>query len=54
MTTIILWITILSGPMDGLSFGIPYETLEACVSAKNEISNTLEYDHNMTCEEELL
>lgn len=48
---IILWITILSGPMDGMAFGVPYETMEACLSAKSHVSGTLDYDHNMTCKE---
>lgn len=54
MTAIILWITILSGPMDGLTFGVPFETREACLAAKADISANLDYDHKMTCEEELV
>ena len=46
----ILWITILSGPIDGTVYGIPYATEEACRDAKRDVSNTLDYDHNLTCE----
>lgn len=54
MTTAILWITILSGPLDGMTFGVPFETLEACRSATVSISDALVYDHNLSCEEALL
>jgi hypothetical protein len=44
-----LWITVLSGPLDGLTYGIPYETEQACLDAKREVSKTLDYDHQMKC-----
>jgi len=47
----ILWVTLLSGPLSGETFGIPYLTMESCVAAKPIISATLEYDHNMICRE---
>jgi hypothetical protein len=45
----ILWITILSGPMDGASYGIVFYSQEACLAAKSAVSDTLDYDHNMEC-----
>lgn len=51
---VVLWITILSGPMDGMVFGVPYETMEACRAAKNAVSDTLTYDHKLECKDELL
>lgn len=50
MTTIfVLWITILSGPMEDASYGVIFHTEEACMAAKSAISSTLDYDHNMEC-----
>jgi hypothetical protein len=49
VTAIVLWITILSGPLDGVTYGIPYETEEACRAAKRDVSRTLDYDHQMEC-----
>lgn len=49
-TMVVLWITILSGPMDGMTYGIPFQRMEDCKSAKAEISNQLDYDHNLECE----
>lgn len=51
---VVLWITILSGPMDGMAFGIPYETMEDCKGAKNAISSTMTYGHKFICEDEML
>lgn len=53
-SAVILWITILSGPMDGMTFGVPFESMDACKSATSAISQTLDYDHNLECKEELL
>jgi hypothetical protein len=47
---VVLWVTILSGPLDGESYGIPYFSEQACRDAKATVSQTLDYDHNMTCE----
>lgn len=47
----ILWVTLLSGPLQDETFGIPYLTMQSCVDAKPIISATLEYDHNMVCRE---
>jgi hypothetical protein len=49
MTAFVLWITILSGPLDGVTYGIPYQTKEACRAAKRDVSKTLDYDHQMEC-----
>jgi hypothetical protein len=49
MTAFVLWITVLSGPLDGLTYGIPYQTEEACRAAKRDVSKTLDYDHQMKC-----
>ena len=50
MTTIfILWITILSGPMDGASYGVIFYSEDACMEAKSNISNELDYDHKLEC-----
>ena len=46
----ILWITMLGGPLDGSSYGIPYISEEACMAAKAPVGDTLDYDYNMECE----
>lgn len=47
----ILWITVLSGPLDGSTSGLVYENLEQCEAAINPITDTLEYDYSVICEE---
>ena len=47
----VLWITILSGPLDGAVTGIIYPSLEACEAATRQVSQTLSYDHSLDCEE---
>lgn len=50
MTTVfILWVTILSGPMEDASYGVIFHTEEACMAAKSAISSTLDYDHKLEC-----
>ena len=49
-TMTILWITMLSGPMEGDVFGIPYVSEEACMAAMKPVGETLDYDYNMQCE----
>lgn len=51
---VILWITILSGPMDGMTYGVPFQRMESCKAAKADISNQLDYDHKLECKDELL
>lgn len=46
----ILWVTILSGQLDGTVYGIPYDTEAACVEASRVVSDTFPYDHSMNCE----
>ena len=50
MTAFVLWITVLSGPLDGVTYGIPYQTEGACRDATPQVSETLDYDHNLECE----
>lgn len=45
----ILWITILSGPMDGSSYGVIYHSEEACRAAMTVVGDTLDYDYKMEC-----
>lgn len=46
----ILWVTILSGPLDGTVYGIPYPTEQACSAATRTVGDGFGYDHNMECE----
>lgn len=45
----ILLITVLSGPFDGQQFTVPFTTMQACLDAKNAVSDTLDYDHKLVC-----
>lgn len=47
----VLWITVLSGPIDGSTSGLIYESLEQCEAAKPAVVATLAYDFTVTCEE---
>ena len=49
-TMTILWVTMQGGPLEGVTFGIPYLTEEACRSAMKTVGDTLGYDYSMTCE----
>lgn len=49
-TMTILWVTMLSGPMAGDVFGVPYVTEKACMAAMKPVGDTLDYDYNMQCE----
>ena len=49
-TMTILWVTMLSGPMAGDVFGIPYTTEAACKAGMKPVGDTLDYDYNMQCE----
>lgn len=46
----IMWITVFGGTLDGVVYGIPYVTEQACEAALVPVSNTLPYDHNVICE----
>ena len=45
----ILWITILSGPMEGSSYGVIYYDKESCRVAMTVVGDTLDYDYKMEC-----
>lgn len=47
----VLWITVLSGPLDGSTSGLIYPSLESCEQAAPIISDTLAYDHTTECRE---
>lgn len=49
-TMTILWITVLSGPLDGDTYGIPYLTMDACMAAMKPVGDTLDHDYVMGCE----
>ena len=49
-TMTILWITMLGGPLEGDTFGIPYLTPEACEAAMRPVGDSLDYDWSMQCE----
>lgn len=51
MEAIVMWVTMLSGPLDGTVYGIVYYSEQACLEAKATISETLDYDHNLVCQE---
>ena len=46
----IMWVTVLSGSLAGDIYGILYMTEDACRSALSVVSNTLDYDHNLSCD----
>ncbi len=50
----ILWITVLGGPLDGSTSGLVYSSLDQCERATTVVSATLDYDHNMSCDESML
>jgi len=45
----VLLINILTGPLEGDQYIIPYSTAAACESAMNTVGTTLDYDYTMTC-----
>lgn len=47
----IMWITVLSGPLDGSTSGLFYENLAACEASIVTVTDTLPYDYNVICEE---
>jgi len=49
-TMTILWVTMLSGPLQGDVYGIPFLAEEACKAAMKPVGDTLDYDYNMQCE----
>lgn len=51
MEAIVMWVTILSGPLDGATYGIIYYSEQACLDAKTPVSDSLDYDHTLVCRE---
>lgn len=49
----VLWITILSGPLDGTSSGLIYKSLEQCQASMNLVTHNLDYDYTVMCDETL-
>jgi hypothetical protein len=47
----VLWITVLSGPLDGADTGLIYPDYVSCVSAHKAITDTLPYDYTARCEQ---
>lgn len=47
----VMWITVLSGPLDGSTSGLIYTNLAQCEAAISAVTNTLEYDYSVLCEE---
>ncbi len=47
----VMWITVLSGPLDGSTSGLIYESLAQCESFINTVTETLPYDYQVICEE---
>ena len=47
----IMWITALGGPFDGQSSFLVYPSFEVCEASMATVSDTLPYDHNLSCEE---
>lgn len=47
----VLWITVLSGPLDGSTSGLIYTNLAQCEAAIVPVTDTLEYDYSVDCEE---
>ncbi|CAB4138354.1 hypothetical protein UFOVP330_11 [uncultured Caudovirales phage] len=45
----VMWITVLSGYLEGATLAIPYETEAQCLEALNAVSDTLPYDHKLDC-----
>lgn len=47
----VLWITVLSGPLENSTSGLIYQSLEHCEAAIAPVTATLDYDFNVVCEE---
>ena len=45
----VMWITILSGELDGVMYPIIYKTEADCNSARSIVGDTLDYDYKMDC-----
>lgn len=47
----LLMITVLSGPVDGSTSGLIYNSFAECEAAINAVTDTLSYDYKVRCEE---
>lgn len=49
----VLWITVLSGPVDGSTSGLIYSSLAQCEAAIVPVVETIDgqYDYSVICEE---
>lgn len=48
----IMWITVLSGPLDGSTSGLLYTSLAKCEAVMSgTVTATLDYDYSVVCEE---
>lgn len=49
----VLWITVLSGPLEGSTSGLIYNSLAQCEAAIAPVVSTIDgqYDYNVICEE---
>lgn len=47
----VLWVTILSGPLEGSTSGVIYPSLEACEASIQPVTERMTYDFNVICEE---
>lgn len=50
----VLWVTILSGPLEGSTSGVIYPTLEACEASMQPVTAQMTYDYNVNCDETTL
>ena len=50
----IMWITILGTDLDAETTAIAYQSLASCEAAINAVTDTLEYDYSVICEETLV
>lgn len=46
----VLFITLVGGPMSGVTTGLLYTSHEACLAAQRIITSTLPYDFTVRCE----
>lgn len=47
----VLWVTILSGPLDGSTSGVVYPSLEACEASISAVTERMTYDYSVVCDE---
>ena len=47
----LMMITILSGPLEGSQQYLVYQTMDSCLAAVNSVTDTLEYDYKVECQD---